>query len=207
MTYVKICGLQQSKHVKAAVEAGADFIGFVFAPSKRQITLEQAIQLAEHIPPHVKKVGVFVNEKPERIHTIFEKVGLDFVQYHGDECKEEILQIGLPSIKAFSIDSQTDFLAIEQYEVDYYLFDAPGAEYRGGSGHTFNWAILEQMNIPRNKVFLAGGLRSENVQQAIQQVQPFAVDVSSSVETDHVKDVHKIKQFIDATKGVNSYDN
>ena len=103
MTFVKICGLKESEHVEAAVQAGANFIGFMFAPSKREITVEQAVELAKAIPANVKKVGVFVNAQKETIEQIANAVALDYIQYHGDETPAFIEKIGLPSIKAFSI--------------------------------------------------------------------------------------------------------
>ena len=184
MTKVKICGLKELEHVEAAVKAGADFIGFMFAPSKRRITVEQAKELAKAIPSTVKKVGVFVNEAPETIQAIAAQVGLDYIQYHGDETAEQIQAIGLPAIKAFSIRSEEDVMRAASYDVDYYLFDAPGSDFRGGSGKSFDWMLLDEMNIPLEKVILAGGLNEENVALAIILVEPFAVDVSSGVEID-----------------------
>ena len=201
MTKVKICGLQQVAHVQAAVNAGADFIGFMFAPSKRRISVEQAIELTQHIPASVKKVGVFVNETAETIQQIAAQVGLDYIQYHGDETPEQIEQIGLPSIKAFSIQSAQDVERAAAYEVDYYLFDAPGTDFRGGSGNAFDWTLLDQMNIAQEKVILAGGLNEDNVRIASMLVEPFAVDVSSGVETDGIKDTVKMKRFIERAKG------
>lgn len=201
MTKVKICGLQEVAHVQAAVNAGADFIGFMFAPSKRRISVEQAIELAQHIPASVKKVGVFVNETAETIQQIAAQVELDYIQYHGDEAPEQIEQIGLPSIKAFSIQSAQDVERAAAYEVDYYLFDAPGTDFRGGSGNAFDWTLLDQMNIAQEKVILAGGLNEDNVHIASMLVEPFAVDVSSGVETDGIKDTDKIKRFIERAKG------
>lgn len=201
MTKVKICGLKNSEHVEAAVQAGADFIGFMFAPSKRRITVEEAIDLAALIPKEIKKVGVFVNEAPETIVQIAQKVGLDYIQYHGDETPEMIAQIGLPAIKAFSIRSKEDALRAAQYNVDFYLFDAPGTDYRGGSGNSFDWTLLDDVNIPLEKVILAGGLNAENVGLAIALVEPFAVDVSSGVEVDGQKDAAAITTFIENAKG------
>ena len=183
MTFVKICGLKELEHVQTAVNAGANFIGFVFAPSKREVSIEQAKGLAKHIPAHVKKVGVFVN---------------------ADETNAFIQHIGLPAIKALSIRNASDVLNAASYDVDYYLFDAPGTDYRGGSGHTFDWSLLEQSNIPREKVILAGGLNPSNVAQAIGLVQPFGVDVSSGVEKDSVKDSALIQSFLQAAKGANT---
>ncbi len=201
MTKVKICGLKEIEHVEVAVKAGADFIGLMFAPSKRQITMEQAIELAKVIPSNVKKVGVFVNEKPETIKEIAQKVGLHYIQYHGDETPEVIEAIGLPAIKAFSVQTEEDVVRAASYQVDYYLFDAPGTDYRGGSGKSFDWLLLDKMNIPSEKIILAGGLNDENVGLAIMLVEPFAVDVSSGVEIDGRKSSTAIANFIEKAKG------
>lgn len=201
MTFVKICGLKEAEHVQTAVQAGANFIGFVFAPSKREVSIEQARALAKHIPTNVKKVGVFVNADAAFLQDVYEKVPLDYIQYHGDETNTFIQQIGLPAIKAFSIRTEADVLNAASYDVDYYLFDAPGTDYRGGSGHTFDWSLLEKSNIPREKVILAGGLHSDNVAEAISLVQPFGVDVSSGVEQDGVKNHALIERFLQAAKG------
>lgn len=201
MTKVKICGLKEIEHVEAAVQAGADFIGLMFAPSKRRITVEEAIELVKFIPSNVKKVGVFVNEDPAVIQEIAERVGLDYIQYHGDETPELIQTIGLPAIKAFSIRSEEDVIRAASYEVDYYLFDAPGTDYRGGSGKSFDWTLLDEVKIPLDKVILAGGLNEENVGLAILLVEPFAVDVSSGVEIDGRKSSAAIANFIEKAKG------
>lgn len=125
MTKVKICGLKEIQHVKAAVQAGADAIGFVFAPSKRQVTIAQAQQLAKHVPKGVMKIGVFVNPTPEELQKAVLGVPLDYVQYHGNETPDFIAQQGYPSIKALSIHGAEDVQAATNYDVDYYLFDAP----------------------------------------------------------------------------------
>lgn len=204
MTFVKICGLKEPEHVQTAIDAGADFIGFVFAPSKREVSIEQARALAKQIPASIKKVGVFVNADEAFLKEVYDKVPLDYIQYHGDETNAFIQHIGLPAIKALSIRNVDDVLNAALYDVDYYLFDAPGADYRGGSGHTFDWSLLEQSNIPRKKVILAGGLNPSNVEQAIGLVQPFAVDVSSGVEKDHIKNSALIQSFLQAAKGANT---
>ncbi|MBD8032679.1 phosphoribosylanthranilate isomerase [Solibacillus merdavium] len=201
MTKAKICGLKEIEHVEAAVKAGADFIGFMFAPSKRRITVEEAAELAKVIPSTVKKVGVFVNEQNDVIRQIADQVGLDYIQYHGDETQEQIQEIGLPAIKAFSIRGEEDVKRAATYNVDYYLFDAPGTDFRGGSGESFDWMLLDKVNIPMNKVILAGGLNEENVGLAIMLVEPFAVDVSSGVEVDGRKSSTAITNFIEIAKG------
>lgn len=201
MTLVKICGLTEQRHVQTAISAGTDFIGFVFAPSKRQVTIEQAAALAKDIPRNVKKVGVFVNAEKEFLQEAYKKVPLDYIQYHGDETIDFIKQVGLPAIKAFSIRTTEDVLKAADYDVDYYLFDAPGTDYRGGSGHSFDWSLLEESNIPREKVILAGGLNADNIAAAIHLVQPAGVDVSSGVEQDGIKAEALIKGFLQTAKG------
>jgi len=200
MTKVKICGLKEQQHVRAAVEAGADAIGFVFAPSKRQISIEQAHQLAKDVPREVLKIGVFVNPSVEELQAAVEGVPLDYVQFHGEETPEFIRQQGYPAIKALSVRDKEDVRAAANYNVDYYLFDAPGTDFKGGSGHTFDWTLLEMAGIPRDKLILAGGLKAENIAEAVSLVSPYMVDVSSGVETDGIKDEAKINAFIQAVK-------
>ena len=113
MTKVKICGLMEPQHVKAAVEAGADAIGFVFAPSKRRVTISEAKELAKGIPPHVLKIGVFVDATAEELQQTYHEVPLDFVQLHGDESAELIQETGLPSVKALSVRSVEDVRACQ----------------------------------------------------------------------------------------------
>jgi phosphoribosylanthranilate isomerase len=196
MTKVKICGLMEHEHVKAAVDAGADAIGFVFAPSSRKVTVEQAQELAKEIPKDVLKIGVFVNETPEEITRIYETVPLDYVQFHGDEDSSFICKLQLPSIKALPVKSTGDVEKASEYDVNYYLFDAPGTVYKGGSGVTFDWALLKDAEIPAEKIILAGGLNVENVKEAVGRVQPFMVDVSSGVELNKRKDSGLIREFI-----------
>jgi len=200
MTKVKICGLQEQEHVKTAVHAGADAIGFVFAPSKRRVSIEQAQQLAKHVPQGVLKIGVFVNPTSAELKEAVERVPLDYVQYHGEETPAFIQEQGYPAIKALSIREKKDVQAAANYQVDYYLFDAPGTEFKGGSGHTFDWTFLEQVGIPKEKLLLAGGLNVDNIEAAITDVGPFMVDVSSGVETDGSKDSTKIQAFLQAVK-------
>lgn len=204
MTLVKICGLRKEEHVQTAINSGADFIGFVFAPSKRNVTINQAHELAQGIPESVKKVGVFVNAEETFIQEVYKKVPLDYIQYHGDETNEFIQQVGLPAIKAFSIRTKEDVLKAASYDVDYYLFDAPGTDFRGGSGHPFDWSLLEELNIPREKIILAGGLNVNNIPAAIQLVQPAGVDVSSGVEQDGEKNETLIQSFLQKAKGANT---
>ena len=196
---VKVCGIQTREAAEVVVQEGADFIGFVFAESKRKISPEQATEIASGLPNQVKKVGVFVNEKPERMVEIANQVGLDYLQLHGDEPAEVARKLPFGVIKAFSADS-INLENIHDYPCDYYLIDSPAGKYRGGSGKTFNWELIEELKLDRSKLILAGGLTVENVQQAIKVVHPIGVDVSSGVETNGEKDVLKIKQFIKNAK-------
>lgn len=200
MTKVKICGLMELEHVKTAVESGADAIGFVFAKSRRQVTVEQARELATAVPSDVLKIGVFVNEDVEEVKRIAREVPLDVVQLHGDEDPDYVRLLSIPTIKALSIKTKADVQQASQYEVDYFLFDAPGVEFRGGSGHSFDWSLLTKANISHDKVILAGGLTEHNINEAIHIVQPFMVDVSSGVETAQRKDAEKIRTFIRAVR-------
>ncbi|WKA55266.1 tryptophan synthase subunit beta [Planococcus shixiaomingii] len=199
MTKVKICGLMEGAHVKAAEHA--DAIGFVFAPSKRQVTIEQAKELAKYAPIDMEKIGVFVNASLEEIEKAVESVPLTMVQLHGDEPDSLVKAIGVPVIQAFSIQSKEDVDRLNKSVADYVLVDAPGTDFRGGSGNSFNWTLLKDSDIDRSRLVVAGGLTPENVQSAIGQTQPFMVDVSSGVETDGKKDILKIQKFIQQAKG------
>lgn len=200
MTNVKICGLKEQEHVKVAVDAGADAIGFVFAPSSRRITIEEAHELAKDIPESVLKIGVFVDATKEELERAFREVPLDFVQLHGEETPEFIESIGLPTIKAFSVRNVEDVQEAAKYNVDYYLFDAPGTVYKGGSGVTFDWTLLQDSGISTEKLILAGGLDGTNVGEAISRVKPFMVDVSSGVELNKRKDETLMRAFVHAVK-------
>ena len=200
MTKVKICGLMEPVHVKAAVEAGADAIGFVFADSSRRVTIEKAKELALDIPDNVLKIGVFVDASQEEMTQAFQEVPLDFIQFHGHESPELIESIGLPSIRALSVSSVEDVSKAAKYKTNYYLFDAPGTIYKGGSGVTFDWGYLQGSRISPDQLILAGGLNVENVGEAINRVKPFMVDVSSGVELNKKKDTALIQAFVRAVK-------
>jgi phosphoribosylanthranilate isomerase len=197
---VKICGIKSKEAAIAAAEAGADFIGFVFAESKRRLSPEQAAEIGRVIPAHVKKVGVFVNESPSVIEEIAGTAGLDVIQLHGDETKEFQEKISLLTIKSFEMSEDKDLKEIEAFSPTYYLLDSPVGKYRGGNGTAFEWSLTEQLSIPKEKIMLAGGLTVENVADAILTVKPGAVDVSSGVETNGEKDLEKIKAFIKNAK-------
>ncbi|MFS9058121.1 phosphoribosylanthranilate isomerase [Streptococcus infantis] len=192
MTKVKICGLSTKEAVKTTVSAGADYIGFVFAPSKRQVTVEQAIELAKFIPSHIQKVGVFVSPSRVELLEAVDKVGLDFVQVHGQVVDKLFENLPCGSIQAVQVDEGGH---VPNSQADYLLFDAPVA----GSGQTFDWGRLDTTELAQ-PFFIAGGLNEDNVARAIQHFYPFAVDVSSGVETDGQKDHEKIRRFIERVK-------
>ena len=192
MTKVKICGLSNIEAVKTTVSAEADYIGFVFAPSKRQVTLEQAAELAKFIPSHIQKVGVFVSPSRTELLEAVDKVGLDFVQVHGRVVDKLFENLPCGSIQAVQVDEGGH---VPNSQADYLLFDAPVA----GSGQTFDWGRLDTTGLAQ-PFFIAGGLNEDNVARAIQHFSPFAVDVSSGVETDGQKDHEKIRRFIERVK-------
>ena len=192
MTKVKICGLSNIEAVETAVSAGADYIGFVFAPSKRQVTVEQAAELTEIIPANVKKVGVFVSPSRAELLGAVDKVGLDFVQVHGQVADDLFEDLPCGSIQAVQVDEGGH---VPNSQADYLLFDAPVA----GSGQTFDWGQLDTTELSQ-PFFIAGGLNEDNVARAIQHFSPFAVDVSSGVETNGQKDHEKIRRFIERVK-------
>ena len=192
MTKVKICGLSTTEAVETAVSAGADYIGFVFAPSKRQVTLEQAAELAKFIPSHIQKVGVFVSPSRAELLEAVDKVGLDFAQVHGQVVDKLFENLPCASIQAVQVDGDGH---VPNSQADYLLFDAPVA----GSGQTFDWGQLDTTELSQS-FFIAGGLNEDNVEEAIQHFSPFAVDISSGVETDGQKDHEKIRRFIERVK-------
>lgn len=192
MTKVKICGLSTKEAVETAVSAGADYIGFVFAPSKRQVTLAQAAELAKLIPSHIQKVGVFVSPSREELLEAIEKIGLDLVQIHGQVADDLFENLPCASIQAMQVDGNGH---VPNSQADYLLFDAPVA----GSGQTFDWGQLDTTELSQS-FFIAGGLNEANVEEAIQHFTPYAVDVSSGVESNGQKDHEKIRRFIERVK-------
>ena len=192
MTKVKICGLSTVEAVETAVLAGADYVGFVFAESKRQVSLEQAQELAKRVTGKTKIVGVFVSPSLEDLEQAIGQVPLDMVQIHGTFDEVLIPLISVPVIRAIQLSDQE---AQVSSQADYLLFDAPVA----GSGQTFDWDLLKDQKIQQD-FFIAGGLTVDNVHQARETFQPYALDVSSGVETDGRKDIEKIKAFIEGAK-------
>ena len=194
MTKVKICGLMDKQTVDEVCRLGADYVGFVFAKSKREVSSEQVRLLTEDVPSSIKKVGVFVSPTIGQLQMVIEKAGLDLVQIHGGFPEGTC---SVPMIQAKSVKGNERNLATT---ADFLLLDAPPKEYYGGNGEPFSWETIQPNTLSQEKLFVAGGLTVANVQQAIAYFQPFGVDVSSGVETNGVKDLAKIQAFINQVK-------
>ncbi len=202
MTKVKICGIKTLSDAKFAVDYGADAIGFVFAESIRNVGGEKARAIIQKLPPFVTTVGLFVNDTAENIEAICRFCGLDAIQLHGNERPALLNKLKVfKTIKAFRIRNEKDILPIKKYKPDAILLDGYSENKMGGTGTSFDWKIVKRLrtSIP---VIVAGGLTHLNVSQAIRIVNPYAVDVSSGVESSPGKKDRKlIKKFIDAVKG------
>ncbi|MCL0107571.1 phosphoribosylanthranilate isomerase [Peptococcaceae bacterium] len=201
---MKICGIKDIFTACRAVEMGADALGFVFCASKRKIPPVEAYQIVKKLPPFVSKVGVFMNMLPEEVRSIAEYVKLDVIQLHGDESPAYIKELNWPVvIKAFRVKDVDDLYIINDYPVQGILLDTYVEEMAGGTGKAFDWNLIKGDFFIDKHLILAGGLTPENVGNAVSIVKPYAVDVSSGVETNGVKDLKKIELFIkNAKRGV-----
>lgn len=192
MTKIKICGLSRPQDICAVNAAAIDYIGFIFAPSKRRITLEQAAALKAELTAGITAVGVFVNAEPGFIMQAVAQDIIAAIQLHGEESEAYITDLRrltkLPIIKAFAVESSSDITEANASSADYILLDYKQA----GSGQSFDWQLLEHIQRP---YFLAGGLNIDNIPAALSH-QPFALDISSGVETDGYKDMNKIAQIV-----------
>ena len=203
---VKICGITRPEDALAACEAGADALGFIFYPkSPRYIPPEDARRIAQKLPPFVSRVGVFVNAPAEEVRRAAQKVGLSAVQLHGDEAPEYCAEIQTPVVKAFRVLDSADFpyAAYQNAGAAAFLLDAYDPTRRGGTGKTFRWELAREA-ARRRPVILAGGLRPGNAAEAARAVQPYALDVSSGVESSPgVKDHGKVRAFLRIVKTFN----
>ncbi len=196
MTRIKICGITDIDDALAAASLGADAIGLVFAESPRRIELETARAISYALPPLVGKVGVFVNESAETIRKTAEFCHLTAVQLHGDEPSSLIKSIGIPAIKAFRVHDESVLERISRYGVPSFLLDTFNGRRAGGTGVSFDWEIARMAKACGN-VILAGGLSADNIEDALNIVRPYAVDVSSGVEkSPGRKDIRKVELFI-----------
>ena len=205
MTRVKICGLKSPQDIEIVNECMPDYIGFVFADfSKRYVTPEKSLELKQLVNPKIKSVGVFVNERIDVIMSILESGAIDIVQLHGNEDEEyvaelrerircsKVLSPEPEIIQVFNMNKIQNLSDIQKTSADYILLDSGY-----GTGQTFDWEKLKDIDKP---FFLAGGLNLENVEQAVREIAPFAVDVSSGVETQGSKDRSKVERFINLVK-------
>ena len=201
MVRVKICGITNQKDAFAALDAGADALGFVFYNgSPRNIAREDAARIIEQLPPFIQTVGLFVNESIGTINNIADLCGLDVIQLHGDETPQFCNSINRRVIKALRIKDISSLEPLESFNVAGMLLDAWSPSEQGGTGRTFNWDIAEIAS-QKKQIILAGGLSPDNVTEAIRKVRPYAVDVSSGVESSPgVKNHMLLRDFIRKAK-------
>ena len=200
---VKICGITSEADALAAAESGADAIGLMFYEgSPRHVTLEQAKAISAALPPHVMRVGVFVNAEEAFVHQALTECMLNILQFHGDESPEECSRYPVMTLKAFRVQGEETLAELEAYPSAGYLLDAYVKDALGGTGATFNWDLAVRAQEFGKPIFLAGGLTPENVAEAVRKVQPFGVDVSSGVESEPGrKDAKQMRTFVAAAKG------
>jgi phosphoribosylanthranilate isomerase len=201
MVKVKICGNITLKDTMAAVEAGADAVGFVFyARSPRAATPKSVAAIVSHLPPFVSPVGVFVNEKPDVVRRIMSDCGLAYAQLHGDESPQYCADLKRPVVKAVRVRTREDLAGLSSYRVAAVLLDTFVEGVSGGTGVSFDWSLAIEAKT-WGPIILAGGLTPDNVAEAVSRVRPYGVDVSSGVESSPgVKDPAKIKAFIASAK-------
>jgi len=201
---VKICGLTRARDVQAAVDAGADAVGFVFAASPRRISIETALHLCGYVPEGVLRVGLFMDQAGSEIRQVLGAVPLDMLQFHGSEKERECLAFDKPWLKAVPMEDQG---SVERAERGFpgaagLLLDSHAKGQRGGSGRKFDWLLAKPAT---SRIWLAGGLNAANVGEAIRVVRPYAVDVSSGVEVEPgIKDAAKIRAFMAAVRHAES---
>ena len=203
MTRIKFCGLTRKCDIEAVNELGPEYIGFVFWPrSKRVVTREQASELKAMLDPSIKAVGVFVDEDIEVVKALLNDDIIDIAQLHGNEDGTYINDLkqstGKPVIKAFKIRSEDDGRQAEESPADMVLLDSGM-----GTGKTFNWEIIKGVKRP---FFLAGGLAPDNAAEAIRELHPYALDVSSGIETEGIKDTKKMTDFYEAVRKEDEHD-
>jgi phosphoribosylanthranilate isomerase len=203
-TQVKICGVTNVADALAAAEAGADMIGLNFyEKSPRYISFATAAEISRALSPFVLKVGVFVNPDEAQVMEAIAACGLNLLQFHGDEDSDFCTQFGLMSVKALRVRDVESLQTLENFNTDAFLLDAYSKSGLGGTGEKFNWDLAVAAQKFGKTIFLAGGLTPENVADAVRRVRPFAVDVSSGVESaPGKKDAAKVRAFIAAVREV-----
>lgn len=204
MTRIKICGITREQDLLAVANSGADAIGLVFyEKSPRHVSVQQAAGLMRHVPPFVTVVGLFVNPTLDYVRQVLATVSLDVLQFHGEESPEFCQQFGKPYLKAIRVKAGVDLVecAARYAGAQGLLLDAFVEGTQGGTGESFDWALIPQnLSLP---VILSGGLHAGNVAEAVKQVRPYAVDVSSGVEASKgIKDAARVAAFIKEVKQI-----
>ena len=206
---IKLCGLKRIEDIEAVNEAKPDYMGFIFVKkSRRYVPPEMAEQLKQHLNPDIEAVGVFVNEDIDKVIEQAKKQVIDVIQLHGEEdvayVKDLKKAVDVPIIKAISMtkpDARQQIRMWEISEVDYLLLDSGN----GGTGEQFNYKLLQEIGNLKKPYFLAGGLHPGNLENAVQQLQnnqPYALDLSSGIETNGIKDLDKIKKAVEAARRI-----
>lgn len=202
-TKIKICGLTRMQDIEYVNEALPDYIGFVFAKSRRQVDFETATHLKNALDTSIKAVGVFVNERINVVIDLCNNGVIDYIQLHGDEDEEYIFnlrgQVNKPIIKAVRVENSDSLKAAQKLSCDYLLLDSYSNKEYGGTGKTFDWELAKAINKP---FFLAGGICIENAAAAAESVKPYCLDISSGVETNALKDRDKIIQIVKLIRSV-----
>ncbi|MBU1862579.1 MAG: phosphoribosylanthranilate isomerase [Candidatus Omnitrophica bacterium] len=208
MTKVKICGITNADDAQFAISCGADYVGLIFAPSKRRIIKETAMRILKKTKNFNTYVGVFLNGRKKEIEEICSSVGIRIVQFHGEETPafcNYFINRGYDVIKAFRIKNIDSFDAVRQYEkVTKFLFDTFSIEEHGGTGKVFDWSLVKKIDFLKDRdVFISGGISADNAFEVIRALNPYAIDASSQLEIKPgVKDKGKVKQLIEAVHGV-----
>ena len=201
MSKIKICGIRRMEDVDIVNEALPDYIGLILAPSKRQVSIEKAAELCEALNPRIKKVGVFVDQEKQFIEQAQKNCGLDVIQLHGSESSSFCKSFEGRVWKAISISSKEDLSKDKEYQVEGILLDTYHKGMAGGTGLRFDWEILKQHSFEKPWV-LAGGIALECIEEAL-GLKPDIIDVSSGVESDGVKDRHKVVEIVKKVREYN----
>ena len=198
---LKFCGLPREADIRAANETRPDYIGFVFAESRRRVTDEQAARLRAQLAPGIQAVGVFVNDDPAHIAELANRGVIDLIQLHGGESAAYIRRLrtmtAAPVIYAVRVGTHEDIERVKPYSVEYFLLDTCTKDAYGGSGKTFDWSLIGAVGKP---YFLAGGLNESNIPRAM-RTGAYALDLSSGIETDGVKDAAKMRRVAALIRG------
>lgn len=202
-TRIKVCGITRLKDAEAAVELGVSALGFVFSESPRRIEPQQAQKIITRLPPFIDVVGVFTDEPAEKVMRVLMTCHLSALQFHGKEAPQYLSYFfPVRNIKSFRVRDKSSLRNVSEYnEANAFLFDTYHPRKRGGTGKTFNWNLLREAGPFVRPVILSGGLTADNVAEAIAATEPYAVDVSSGVESKPgTKDARKMRSFVEAVR-------